>query len=315
MTAITFDKTWAVDEYLTSDVGSAADNAKEVLYHIKRIMCLHGWTVVASSNGTTADTNDNWNSRTDIVGATAGTAHSWIVLQNTAIAATFQVCFDMASATIGNMTCAVSYSAGFTTFTSTLNRPTATDEAVLLSVATWFPNVDTSYSITMYYSSDNKCNRIYISLVGWDYTTYGTFFIFDSPKDPASWWDEPWVAGVKNGPPTYANLNSSSATSKLFTKINGVKCDISLASWGTTAAYGTLSVGNGQDYNGAYVLSPMPIISITATRPGVIGLMYDLYWIGDGVPHGTYIPTAAGPRRLFTYSNIAQANDGNKRMQ
>jgi hypothetical protein len=316
MTAITFDKTWAVDEYLTSDVGVVAENVKEVLYHIKRMMCLHGWTVVASSNGTTADTNDNWNSRTDIVGATAGTAHSWIVLQNTAIAATFQVCFDMASATISSMSSAVSYSGAFSNFTSTLNRPTATDEAVILSVAQWHVNVDTQYAVTMYYSSDNKCNRIYFCPVGYHSSSaYQTFFIFDSPKDPASWWDEPWIAGVKFLAPTYINLNSSSSNSKLYTRINGTRCDLAWASWGTTSgAYGSLTSGLGQDYNGAYVLSPIPIISITAARPGIIGLVYDLYWVGNGLATASYIPTATGAKRLFTYRDVAQANDNNKRM-
>jgi hypothetical protein len=315
MTAIIFDKTWAVDDYLTSDVGAVNDNNKEIIYHIKRLMCLHGWTVVASSNGTTADINDNWNSRTDIVGATPGTAHSWIVLQNTAIAATFQICFDMVSATIGNMTCVVSYSGSFTGFTSTTARPTASGETVILSAATWSPSADAGYSITMYYSSDNKCNRIYFCPAGYSSGSYVNFFIFDSPKDAVSWWDEPWIAGVKNLVPTYTNLNNASSNTKLFTKINGIACDLAFASWGTTSGpYGGLTYGLGQDHNGAYVLSPIPIISLTAIRPGIIGSIYDLYWVGTGVPSGSYIPTAAGSKRLFTYRDIAQANDNNRRM-
>jgi hypothetical protein len=222
----------------------------------------------------------------------------------------------MASASISSMSCAISYSGVFSNFTSTLNRPTATDEAVILSVAQWHVNLDAPYAITMYYSSDNKCNRIYFCPVGYhNQYSYLTFFIFDSPKDAISWWDEPWIAGVKFLPSTYASLNNFSSNSKLYTKINGTRCDLAWASWGTTGgAYGGLVFGLGQDYNGAYVLSPIPIISLTATRAGIIGLMYDLYWVGAGLPTASYIPTAAGSKRLFTYRDIAQANDNNKRM-
>lgn len=39
------------------------------------------WVVIASSNAVTADASDNWNAQSDIVGAAAGVAHSWIHLR------------------------------------------------------------------------------------------------------------------------------------------------------------------------------------------------------------------------------------------
>jgi hypothetical protein len=321
MTTITFDKTWSVDECISADVGAEADNTKELLYNIKRLMCLHGWTVIAASDGVNASagTTYDWTSRAKIVGATTGTAHSWIVLQNTAIATTFQVCFDMNSATIGYMTCVVSYSGAFTNFTSTLNRPTASDEAVIHTGAAWcyFGGLDNPWSITMYYSSDNKCNRIYFSPVSilYPYPGYGGFFLFDSPKDPVSWWDEPWVAGVKHTDTSYSALCSVTVNNKLFTRVNGTLCNLAWATYGPGPAYGTTAPGNGQDYNGSYILSPISLVSLTVSRSGIFGSMFDLYWAGDGVPHGTYIPTSAGSRRIFTYSYLAQANDGNRRAQ
>lgn len=41
------------------------------------------WTVLASSDGTTADTNDNWANPSDVVhGATSGSARAWILLES-----------------------------------------------------------------------------------------------------------------------------------------------------------------------------------------------------------------------------------------
>jgi hypothetical protein len=318
MTTIVFDKTWNAEDYLTTVQTTGANTNKTIIYNIKRIMKNHNWTVVASSNSITADTNDNWNSIADIICATAGSIHSWIVLKNTAIASNFQVCFDMSNATTSNMTCAVSYSSGFSGGTTTA-RPTATDEAVILNNAQWaYTSSDTSnnYSITMFYSSDYKCNRIYFSPLPYGSEGIATnLFIFDVPKDPVSWWDEQWIAGVSYKISTYANLCTSTTNNKIYTRINGTRCDLSLGSWGTTVPYGTTDQGSSVDHNGAYILSPIPLLSLTAARTGFAGLLYDAYWAGDQVAHGTYINTASGSKKLFVCNNIAFANDGSNRMR
>lgn len=43
---------------------------------------LGAWTVVGSSNGTVANTSDNWATSADIVSASGAVAHSWIVIQS-----------------------------------------------------------------------------------------------------------------------------------------------------------------------------------------------------------------------------------------
>jgi hypothetical protein len=196
--------------------------------------------------------------------------------------------------------------------------PTATDEVVLLGApsAAWITYaVAHGIVITMYYSSDFTCNRIFLCPTTQSYTslTHGGCFIFDVPKNPVSWWDNPFfgVAGLTTL--NYAKHNDYSLTN-VFTRINSTTTNICLGCLGTTlGAYGNTGYGDAQDYNGAYILSPVPLVSVTVARPGILGLMYDSYWVASTIKEGTYIPTTAGSRRLFVIGNMAQANDGNKR--
>lgn len=313
MTAITFDKTWNAEESNFAYPGSTTNVSKELIYRIKVLMTNHNWTVVSSSNSTTADNNDNWSSRDSVVGANPGTAHSWIVLKNAAIATNFQVCFDMYSSTLTNMTAVVSYNAGFSGGTTT-NRPTATDETIILAGIYDPGTITYGRNLSLYYSSDFKCTRIFFNTDSPtdSSTSYGSCFIFDTPKDPVSWWDEPFVAMVGTTTINYSKHNA--LASPTYTKVNGERVQLCLGSWGiSTGAYGNIGFGDTQDANGAYVLSPIPLISLTSSRPGILGMLYDIYWVPSTLREGAYIPTSAGPRRLFVIGNIAQANNGDIR--
>ena len=90
----TLEKTYDFQVNRTySDVADVA-NQKQVFETKDAITSLASgtWVVKASSDGTIADTNDNWGAYTDLNYATTGSAHSWIILQNTA--SNIELCFD-----------------------------------------------------------------------------------------------------------------------------------------------------------------------------------------------------------------------------
>lgn len=98
------------------------------------------WRVIASSNGTTASAADNWADETDCVWESAGTAHSWIVLQHATYfddADPLEICLDLseASSATRNGTMGVYLSrSGFDVSTPSLTaRPTAADEVEVLA--------------------------------------------------------------------------------------------------------------------------------------------------------------------------------------
>ena len=79
----TRQRTWTISQNNTpSDVSTVAAQGKEILLTFKNALKTAGWTVMQSSNSSTADTNDNWSSVSDVVNGTS--AHSWIVLRSPA---------------------------------------------------------------------------------------------------------------------------------------------------------------------------------------------------------------------------------------
>ena len=158
--SIVLEKTWAVAEFNTS-----ASTYNGTMLYIKTQLIAGAWDIVMCCNGdgvTEPSADDLWIDTGDIVWATAGSAHSWIVLSNNSLissGAKFQVCFDLCNTYTGSGSCsgtlAVSYNAGFTGGTK-INRPTATDEIIL---------VNNTYlifgpSIKIFMSADGECTRI-----------------------------------------------------------------------------------------------------------------------------------------------------------
>lgn len=81
------------------------------------------WTVVSSSNATTTSNSDLWTSTSALTRAAAGTAHSWIVLQNT----TLGVYMILDYVGTLNYAADVIVSTDAPTGGTTLNRPTASN--------------------------------------------------------------------------------------------------------------------------------------------------------------------------------------------
>jgi hypothetical protein len=88
------------------------------------------WTVVSSSNASTTSSSDLWTSTSALTRAAAGTAHSWIVLQNTTLGVYMIIDYVGALNYAADVIVSTDTPSGGTT----LNRPTATNT---FSFTTW----------------------------------------------------------------------------------------------------------------------------------------------------------------------------------
>ncbi|MDD5125799.1 hypothetical protein [Methylovulum sp.] len=80
---MSYEQTWTFSHNLTPiDKTTATQVGKSFVFQLKNFLVANGWTVASSSNGTIANSSDNWSSLTDIVGAAAWPAHSWCVLKS-----------------------------------------------------------------------------------------------------------------------------------------------------------------------------------------------------------------------------------------
>src|SRR5512146_2064622 len=93
-------KTWQFKvNQATKYQGTFAATFQAVMFALKQSLitfALQPWTVVGSSDGATAglDAVDRWSAANKLVQAADASAHSWIVLKQTGVAANFQVCID-----------------------------------------------------------------------------------------------------------------------------------------------------------------------------------------------------------------------------
>lgn len=295
-------KTWQYSVNNTVAVGAnALATNRAVLRAIKNALLAFGtlpWTVRYSCDSTTAgiagDAVDRWTADTNLVWANAGTAHSWIVLQQTGITSTFQVCLDLTSASASGLvlTIVLSPSAGFTGGTTTA-RPTATDEVIVQSNAGWggqSANTQTVYHVM--HSTDGQCNRVAICVGN---TTSG-FWILDKPANPVTGWSNPSLGGCGGASSaseqgTYANFSKAagskgrgSATMNLYFSVEG---------YGTAFEAVGVGIAVANDLSSEFAFFPIGLTSDTASNRGRHGSVFDLWFgptnlsTGDTFPNDT----------------------------
>ncbi len=126
------------------------------------------WTVIGSSNGVTAgiDAVDRWAADGDLLFNTAGSAHSWIILQQTGISATFQMLIALDNTSFYNATISVSHTA-YSGGSATAN-PTSANAVTLASGANWGPSSSAATTrVHVMRTTDGSCNRIIFHRNGW----------------------------------------------------------------------------------------------------------------------------------------------------
>lgn len=108
----TLNKTWRIlPNVVLATTGVASSDCQQLLFTIKDLLVTPGnytwfdangdsatappaWTVSRSSDSSSVANSDLWTDRTKLVHADSSTAHSWIVLNNSAISANFRMCLD-----------------------------------------------------------------------------------------------------------------------------------------------------------------------------------------------------------------------------
>lgn len=235
------------------------------------------WTVVASSNGTVANTSDNWTKNSDLVYAAAGSNHSWIVLQQSALG--YQLCIDLNNVNTYRISMCMSFSSGFSTSSlSTTNRPTAADESPGWSSVTWF-NGNASFNavLNVQMTSDGYMTRHW-GLVS---TACKEAYLCEKPKNTVSGWSTPviscWVGGTSY---LYTSINDNPWTAFRAKNINGwfyLSCEF----------YGTAAVGQSQtvvnSLSSEWVMSR---IGCLCANPGLMGRHGEVsdMWYGSVTP-------------------------------
>lgn len=273
------------------------------------------WVVKGSSNSVAAgmDNVDRWLSRTNLVSAAAGSAHSWIVLEQAGLNAGFQVCIDMRFN--GGGTVAVSPSAGFTGGTTT-NRPTATDEYTCTLVnaadASWgVTNLGAilNHNLHVMQSTDGQCTRIFVTVGNVDNagTSFGNppittlFASFDKLRNPVTGFTIPVVsswAGTTSAAEVmdYAALFSTSVNAENFrSRHSGTNMRVNLSWDHTWNIFNFLAWGPNTFTSEAAMMSLGAYVPNTATRRGRHGEFFDM-WVAPRFPLPSFVfPDAVTP--------------------
>jgi len=252
-------------------LGSGLTDNRTVLLAIKNALIGFGtqpWTVRYSCSstvaGTAGDGVDRWTAIANLVWATAGTAHSWIVLQQTGLASGYQLIISCegASATGSIVTLVVSPSAGFTGG-STTARPTATDENVIASAQTWTSASDISNRWTVQQSTDGQCTRVLLCSNATVQCVWG----IDKLQNPTTGFTLPVVAFFISGVPTISALAAAAGTSLALAASQYISDTV---------------VGNiTNDIDSNWPILPVAAVGVTSGCRGILGSFFDL-WFGSG---------------------------------
>ena len=312
MTNPTIQKTWEFDlNGLVLQNNTVANGAhqdrRELILAIKEVLINNGnttftspWTVVSSSNASTAGAADNWNSLSDITWRdedSTGTPFSWIVLRQTGISATFELLIALESDTVtddGSQIYASVAQAGFTGGNTT-TAPTATDERVLrdddgTSAGHWGSGADGTspgnYRYHIMMSSDGDCTRV---LMFTDTIVTG-LWLFDVPDNPVSGWTNPYVAmiyGENNSSTNICSYETWNETATARGRYSGADTTMFFSSEGlANALLGEFFLANQLD--NTWIATEMGVASQTSTFTGIMGSMFDLWWgAGFNASEGT----------------------------
>jgi len=289
--------------------GTALATNRRILRTIKNTLIGFGtlpWAVRYSCDsvtaGTAGDVTDRWAADSNLVWASSGSAHSWMVLRQTGIATNFELCLscENASASGSNMTIVVSPTAAFTGG-STTARPTATDEIALISNSAWgaVGSSDANAKIQVMQSTDGQVTRVIVHVGG----VARTYWAFTKPATNISGWTNPAVSlalgSASSNVITYTNL-SSTANGK--GRVGSTTVSFYMTGEGFNGSMLGQNLNFAGDISGNYPIAPIGYASLTTSNRDRYGTASDLWWGADTVAEGTTYPNDA--TRLFAQFGV-----------
>lgn len=270
-------------------------------------------TVVGSSDSSTANMSGTnlWTADNKLVSAVG--AHSWIVLQ---FGGKFQLCIDLNTASIANMTAVVTTDvAGFATGGTTTARPTATNEVPLINAGAWINNVGSDLQRVwhVWKPTDNSALRIVMFMAN----AMESWWLVEIPTNASVNWSNPIIAqlhftSVLDGWGTYSNLFTTGAGVNAKGPSGAFTVGFTSESIGSFAIGQTQTVVNGID--GGYSLMPIGLYSATVGSTGRHGSLEDLWW-GSTFPNtGDFYPSDAS-RQFVHIGDLVYPWDGTSTLQ
>lgn len=320
MAAPSKTKTWQYQHYSNpagtipsggNQSGAATQDGENrmVLWNIKdKLVNATGtpWTVVASSNATSAGAADYWTTPNDVLFKVT-TTFSWIVLKQTGIASNFQICIsceaDRAQAEI--LTVAVSYSAGFSGGTTSA-RPTATDEYTLHNAAAWTQGTSSvNRGASVFTSSDGACTRVYVSYSA----TLTNYWLFEKPNATyvPTWWTTPHVCAM-NHTPVVASITGTNYRTSVGA-FNGIPIALTSQAYSTATMLVTWDRFGGVDVNSEWPCFPAGLFSANSYAGGWLGTLDDYWLVSDDLVNGDYFP-GDGSKAFVVLGDVLQPSDG-----
>lgn len=307
----TAQKTWQYNVNQTVTAGATmAASYSQLMYKIKATLIgftTLPWTVVASSNGTTADTSDNWASSSDVVFGTGAGARSWVVLKQTGLASNFQILIAAANgaqAATGEFGLIMaSPSAGFTGLTSTTVTPTATDQyQINQPAAQWMFTTAAAFGFTLHgmMSDDGECTRIFVTRAT---KCIGALFI-EKIQQPVTGMTNPVFAWCNSGKTIGSELlTTTNALSAAYGR--GLQNSTPIGYTWTTEFYSYTTAIGSQTFNqisGETILMPCGAMGTTGAF-GRHGHLADI-WTGSYVTATTGDTYPNDSTRLLAHFGI-----------
>lgn len=277
------DKTWQYDpnRAMPQQADALASNRK-ILRQIKTTLIGFGsqpWTVRGSSDSVAAgmDAVDRWDSDTDLVWANAGVAHSWIVLRQTGISATFEICIDLITASANGSDGEIFASTAGFTGGSTTARPTAADEARIGQDLVTISGTNSDGVLHVMQSTDGQCTRVVL----YKANNAVMFWMFDKPKNPVTGWSNPYVGIVRSNTGSSIMLVTELMGTANAQGRGSATFNMTLTSENTgTGANSQIPTAQtfANDFSGEFPLLPIGLYSTTASHRGRHGMLFDMWW-------------------------------------
>lgn len=156
---MTYDKTWTFQvNTVPTDQTSDLNRIKSWGYQLKTfLVSVAGWTVAASSDGTSSGSSDYWSGISSLIFANEGTAHSWVVLKSpagivagsdgsyTGDQSRLWFCIFCGTNTSGSQQVKFSYHREAPTGGSTTATPTSTDKIIRSFFGFYQPNLSSHF--------------------------------------------------------------------------------------------------------------------------------------------------------------------------
>lgn len=290
----TIQRTWTYDTNNRITYTSLVQVMRELLFSYKEFLKLNGYTVVGSSDGTSADMagSDFWVSATNagIRGASAATVQSWIVLQaanGIRILMTYQGATDDV--------CRLSFSHNVYTLAGTpTHQPTTVDEQILTTTASHIGSETSGDRLWHgWVDSTDTMFRFAVARAGISRSCWGVE-VSEDKTDPGSiTWDGTWgwhgtsatsgffgAASSINQLILYAAAGVSTKVARPLVSSTPINCQCFLGVE-TYGADGTLWMNVQPELQGVlgYPIRPLFLGSNTTGGRGKLAHLYD-WWAG-----------------------------------